>query len=559
MPRGRPRLDTDLKQQHLQDSRKRYEERNVEMRREAAKLPFILNNLQANGRALRPRTTSHGLSTAMTAAASSARHRDRKRSQEREERRTANAVKKRARKHEEEDLRRKHKPTTKPPPIPRAKLPLLPAKPPHRRRPSSLITLTPAPRCTVPPLNNGHLTAEDLDDSSTDEEPNEDRARCPLEVPMWPMRAAHPKRCPHCFEEGCIGCACMCEASPDWIEHGGHFFPMCKYCKGEDCPGCACPPYPGILLCTPIYQPDPGHEDRWTHPGPFYAVVSEEWRGVVTSIASLEWMKLRYPDACTFQASPWLRFDRLWNMDCTEYHNHEGEHPTRPATPESSTPSSPSTLTDSTTSRPPSLLSPITVSPVKASFREENAPRNAPKMTKDELDFLASSRPMQGPISPQRLNQQFVRVLGLQAVAPSLLPPLGDSPQPTSPDRQGACLQSSRAHPRMAAHDVEAASQVGAQVIITKGGPTVIWPDCEEAGKLAHTPTTEHEVVEEIIDAHGSTAVMYAVSGHNRVFQNRNRAMAVLQRTPGADLLFTRDENQLFECLAEEVAGKMKI
>jgi hypothetical protein len=144
------------------------------------------------------------------------------------------------RKHEEEDLRRKHKPTTKPPPIPRAKLPLLPAKPPHRRRPSSLITPTPAPRCTVPPLNNGHLTSEDLDDSSTDEEPNEDRARCPLEVPMWPMRVAHPKRCPHCFEEGCIGCACMCEASPDWIEHGGHFFPTCKYCKGEDCPGCAC-------------------------------------------------------------------------------------------------------------------------------------------------------------------------------------------------------------------------------------------------------------------------------------------------------------------------------
>jgi hypothetical protein len=35
--------------------------------------------------------------------------------------------------------------------------------------------------------------------------------------------------------------------------------------------------------------------------------------------------------------------------------------------------------------------------------------------------------------------------------------------------------------------------------------------------------------------------------------------MDVLQRTPGADLLFTRDENQLFEFLAEEVAGKMKI
>jgi hypothetical protein len=41
--------------------------------------------------------------------------------------------------------------------------------------------------------------------------------------------------------------------------------------------------YPGILLCEPKYAPDPGHEDRYEHPGPFYAVVCKEWRGVVTS------------------------------------------------------------------------------------------------------------------------------------------------------------------------------------------------------------------------------------------------------------------------------------
>jgi hypothetical protein len=35
--------------------------------------------------------------------------------------------------------------------------------------------------------------------------------------------------------------------------------------------------------------------------------------------------------------------------------------------------------------------------------------------------------------------------------------------------------------------------------------------------------------------------------------------MAVLQGTPGADLLFTRNEDELFEFLAEEVAGKMKM
>jgi hypothetical protein len=35
--------------------------------------------------------------------------------------------------------------------------------------------------------------------------------------------------------------------------------------------------------------------------------------------------------------------------------------------------------------------------------------------------------------------------------------------------------------------------------------------------------------------------------------------MAVLQDTPGAELVFTRDEDELFEFLAEEVTGKMKI
>ncbi|KAJ7803420.1 hypothetical protein B0H14DRAFT_2613364 [Mycena olivaceomarginata] len=452
MPRGRPRLDTDLKQQHLQDSRKRYEERNVEMRREAA-------NSQTGehcGLGL-----LHTVEYRNDAAASSARHRDRKRSQEREERRTANAVKKRA----------------------------------------SLITLTPAPRCTVPPLNNGHLTAEDLDDSSTDEEPNEDRARCPLEVPMWPMRAAHPKRCPR-FEEAALGApACASVSRLDRARRD--FFPMCKYCKGEDCPGCACPPYPGILLCTPIYhQPDPGHEDRWTHPGPFYAVVSEEWRGVVTSMPR--------PGCGSTGCGTWTAQSTITTKESTRRALR------RPS-------QAPPLSIDA--NRFYDLASTLTFIahncvPRQGQFSRRNAPRNAPKMTKDELDFLASSRPMQGPISPQRLNQQFV-------IVPNPQVPIGKAP---------AC---------------KAAARIRAW-LRTMSRPLSGW----EA--RSHSPT-EHEVVEEIIDAHGSTAVMYAVSGHNRVFQNRNRAMAVLQRTPGADLLFTRDENQLFECLAEEVAGKMKI
>jgi hypothetical protein len=44
------------------------------------------------------------------------------------------------------------------------------------------------------------------------------------------------------------------------------------------------PPYNhGVLLCIPIYSPDAGHEDRDTHTGGFFAVVHENFKGVVTS------------------------------------------------------------------------------------------------------------------------------------------------------------------------------------------------------------------------------------------------------------------------------------
>jgi hypothetical protein len=44
------------------------------------------------------------------------------------------------------------------------------------------------------------------------------------------------------------------------------------------------PPYDhGVLLCTPIYKPDLGHEDKDTHTGGFFAVIHNDWKGVVTS------------------------------------------------------------------------------------------------------------------------------------------------------------------------------------------------------------------------------------------------------------------------------------
>ncbi|KAJ6611327.1 hypothetical protein B0H10DRAFT_1953190 [Mycena sp. CBHHK59/15] len=81
-----------------------------------------------------------------------------------------------------------------------------------------------------------------------------------------------------------------------------------------------------ILLCAPIYAPDPGHEDPWKFAGPFYAVVHSDWKGAVTSPESLEEMCRAYPGASVWKAQPWLAFLRMWTLDCTEYHVHpEGE------------------------------------------------------------------------------------------------------------------------------------------------------------------------------------------------------------------------------------------
>ncbi|KAF7372627.1 hypothetical protein MVEN_00125800 [Mycena venus] len=363
------------------------------------------------------------------------------------------------------------------------------------------------------------------------------------------------------------------------------------------------PPYPSILLCTPIYRPDPGHEDRWKHQGPFYAVVSEvgKWRGAVTSVAALERMMQRYPDSRTFKASPWSRFDKLWTMDCKEYHNHEGEQPViqepmHPTTPESSAPSSPSTLTESTTSRLPSPLPSLTASPSKAGLRDENAPRNAPKLSKDDLDYLASSRPAPGPISMNQLNQQFTRVLGPQAVAPSIAPHLRDEPLPASPARQRTRTPMTAGEVQVAlereepsrllqtpctdrAQSTHCRNETGQAFDQMVEGFNARWhkvvEEIVEARRrskrgrddsknraearaafdvmVADFVARKSEIVEEMLDARarGSTPVFYAVSGCNRVFQDR--------APPGADLVFTCDEDELFEFLAEEVAGKMKI
>ncbi|KAF7341885.1 hypothetical protein MSAN_02044100 [Mycena sanguinolenta] len=83
-------------------------------------------------------------------------------------------------------------------------------------------------------------------------------------------------------------------------------------------------PAPLILLCTPIYAPDPGHEDREIQTE-FHAIVHEDWKGVVTSSNTMARMLKVYTGARTFRATSWPELINMWHLDCTEYHNHVGE------------------------------------------------------------------------------------------------------------------------------------------------------------------------------------------------------------------------------------------
>ncbi|KAJ7790910.1 hypothetical protein B0H14DRAFT_3501151 [Mycena olivaceomarginata] len=456
-------------------------------------------------------------------ALASERYRDRKRKEEHAERCAADAVTRQARHIEKDALYRKHaglKKVLQGKPLP---LPPL-AKPPHPGKPPRTVfkplcavspsSPTPAPRraAIIP------MPAIVQDDSSDSESADEREHHLP-EPPIWPARTSRPQRCPHCYEEDCVGCACLCMDSDEWFDHpGGHYFPSCA-CEGEDCPGYLV----AMMARTPL---TPVTKTDTSIPAPFTQWFVKIGRGVVTSKESRSRMLECYPDAYTWEASPWWTFDRRWTLDCTEYHEHEGEHPVAdelicPVTPDSGEPSSPSTLSESTASR---------------------APSPAPPFSTEELAHLASFRPGPGPTSSARLTQQFMRVLGPQAVV------LGKPPT-ASPAKRKTTLF---------AHEVATALHAGGKVILTAEGPAVVMPQDDLGSK-------RRKAVEGLVEewtqenrAQGPAAVMYAVSGKRRIFQNRDHAVAVLKRSPGAELLFTNDEDELFEFLAEDLEGTLE-
>ncbi|KAJ7768086.1 hypothetical protein DFH07DRAFT_954659 [Mycena maculata] len=292
-------------------------------------------------------------------------------------------------------------------------------------------------------------------------------------------------------------------------------------------------------LCTPAYLPDPGHKGPLVHPGPFYAIYCQEWAGCVTSSASRDRLLCQYPRASTFEAPTWAEFLRRWSLECEEYHWHPEQNKWSllvPLSRESSPPSSPSTLTASAPSRtpsPPALAEYAQVaaeaavllkwgplatprapsSPTKLSLRERQAQRNT--------EYGAYLKAEEARLEVEAAAKKKEELAFLASTRGELLPKEGTNAQAHDGEREHALFNP---HGQMQACQQRLAMAAG-------------------------------EGVEQFWD---KAPVMYAVSGQNRVFKDRERAMAAFKEMPGAELIFTRNEDELFGFL-EDFEKKFKI
>ncbi|KAF8124622.1 hypothetical protein K438DRAFT_2002606 [Mycena galopus ATCC 62051] len=419
------------------------------------------------------------------AALASARYRHKKQQKEWAEHNATHAEKYRARKDEADGLRRKHLAMTSqaeeaghatPAPV-KKKLQIFYASPRRVARPgpahddeSSSDGSEHLSRPT--PRTHRKLAQEDYNASK------KGRKGRQVAPPIFEHRVAHDAcRCQYCFQEGCPGCACMCEESTVWMQHeGGHFFPTCKKCGEEDCPGCAYNflwtsafTMAKVFFCLPLYKPEPGHENKEVHDASprahYYAIVSGKEGIVVTTEDAMAREMKPDPNARNFSASTWKEIMDLWIKDCELNHEHIPVHDL--VTPDSTpTRVPPKSVTRGHPTHSPSKAAakPLTTEEVAAKF--ENIFTASPTKTKSHRSDRAK-----GATKP-RLNSSAVD---------------------------------------------DAAHEVGSEPLL-----------------------------------------LYGVTGHNRLFRSKERAMAVLKATPGADLVFAHDEAGVEDFIRTEGARVMK-
>ncbi|KAJ7812658.1 hypothetical protein B0H14DRAFT_3478699 [Mycena olivaceomarginata] len=286
------------------------------------------------------------------------------------------------------------------------------------------------------------------------------------------------------------------------------------------------PPYDnGALLCIPIYAPDAGHEDREAHTGGFFAVIHGNWKGAVTSQASL------------------TSFLDLWTLDCSEYHEHEYETPEVRAR---------ASLQVRQHLRSVAHYERLVAADREIRVEEEAKRAEEEAKRAEEEAKRAEEEAKRGggggeagggggeavPLSPQRARQLFDRVLGLGAGSPppsmfktraEPTSPGNGNPAPTATTPQRPPITPPQTPARIAAFDDH-----------------------------AHMPITRLSGLPPYTDARGcethQAPALYAVhaNGRNRVFNNRARAVEALRDTPGGELVFVGDEQNLWRFLDDQ-------
>ncbi|KAJ7239781.1 hypothetical protein B0H12DRAFT_1074941 [Mycena haematopus] len=451
MARGRPRLDSETKQDHVLNSRKLYEDKQVPYYTNSDCSLNTVLSFQESSEAPKRAAIAAGDFKAeyeyrRKAAEASERYRARaysklrKDEKERAEIRVAAAVKRRARKTEAENLRQKHAPSAQlqskrvqpvAPPVAR----------PRRRSPQS-----PKPRRISDVANDDEESSEEDNEGSTDGNSDAEHAQRLANAPRFERRCPAPPTCSEC------------------------------------------------------------DEDRARHSGWFYAVVSPGWKGVVTSRETRTRTLARFPDGSTFKAKTWEDMQTAWAHDCIKHHDHDDDEEDRVA-PSSTpltlspppSPSPPSTPTVVAASRSPSP-SPNTEARQIATearrlahieaFRAEaeaqgvaSQVRTRHKLTKDDLAFLSSNRPPPVPLSPRRARQQFDRVLGAPAVAAALAslsvdaPTQTGAPTPAPTPTSPVSLSTEDADGQTSVST--ALAPAGARFVRTKRGLILLWVDPE--------------------------------------------------------------------------------
>jgi hypothetical protein len=139
---------------------------------------------------------------------------------------------------EREDLRKKHKPVL-------PQLPVVKSLPRVLAMPSHLAPGQQIPRPITPTLvphrsaTISEVAAANEENSSSDEGSSNDDACRSVKISLWSAHPPCPAQCPHCHEEGCCGCTCMCLDSEAWLPDHDHYFATCE-CGVDDCSGCKC-------------------------------------------------------------------------------------------------------------------------------------------------------------------------------------------------------------------------------------------------------------------------------------------------------------------------------